>query len=463
MVKTVVFLASQTVFIVCSNDDREVCDDKAFKIATSLIMTGIELPGQLTGVQGAAPLGGSGAAPRRGRGAAPPKQNAKMHSKLPVRFFGLPARAGKRALERSFRAHKFEPEALVDSGVAHRKDNSVVKMGWKRHIEVGSIRHCGFARAVYFGDNGLSSFDCEHNGNVCSSSLKHNSGCRTLRLSGRIDTMFILKAFGSISTPSTLLLTVIAAFIESILASLFLVTSSNAVLLLLGLKPDIEAFNAIFTGLFLSSRCSAAQQLFNEMQVVGIIPNSQTYAIMLDGLCRNKNISEALSLFHKMERNNLDLNVVMYNTLIDTFCKDKKVDTARALFDNLSSKGLQPDVKTYTMMIQGLCEEGLLYEAKELFVKMEQNGCLLDGVTYNTIIRGFIGQHKCYEALILVEEMVQRGFSTDASTCPLIIDILSTKGQDPALQEVIKKFISKDSKLHGPHLRFQELVNTVVI
>ena len=46
---------------------REVCDDKAFKIATSLIMTGIELPGQLAGVEGAAPLGGSRAAPRRGR------------------------------------------------------------------------------------------------------------------------------------------------------------------------------------------------------------------------------------------------------------------------------------------------------------------------------------------------------------------------------------------------------------
>ncbi|GMP56881.1 hypothetical protein CsSME_00021190 [Camellia sinensis var. sinensis] len=51
-------------------------------------MTGIELPGQLAGVEGAAPLGGSGAVPRRGRGAAPPKQNAKMHTKLPVRSSG---------------------------------------------------------------------------------------------------------------------------------------------------------------------------------------------------------------------------------------------------------------------------------------------------------------------------------------------------------------------------------------
>ncbi|THG07218.1 hypothetical protein TEA_012024 [Camellia sinensis var. sinensis] len=34
-------------------------------------------------------------------------------------------------------SEEFEPEALVDSGVAHRKDNSEVKTGWKRHIEFG--------------------------------------------------------------------------------------------------------------------------------------------------------------------------------------------------------------------------------------------------------------------------------------------------------------------------------------
>ena len=42
-------------------------------------------------------------------------------------------------------SEEFEPEALVESGVAHQKDNSEVKTGWKRHIEVGSIRR-GFAR-----------------------------------------------------------------------------------------------------------------------------------------------------------------------------------------------------------------------------------------------------------------------------------------------------------------------------
>ncbi|XP_028084935.1 putative pentatricopeptide repeat-containing protein At1g12700, mitochondrial [Camellia sinensis] len=100
-------------------------------------------------------------------------------------------------------------------------------------------------------------------------------------------------------------------------------------------------------------------------------------------------------------------------------------------------------------MIQGLCEEGLLDEAKELFVKMEKNSGLPNDVNYNTIIGGFLGQQKCYEVLVLLEKMLQKGFSPDASTSSLIVDLISTRGQDPTLQDVIKKFFPKDS--HGMH------------
>ncbi|KAF5933585.1 hypothetical protein HYC85_029756 [Camellia sinensis] len=61
------------------------------EIATSLIMTGIELPGQLVRVQRAAPLDGKSCS--------------------------------------SVDSEEFEPEVLVDSEVAHRQDNSEVKTG----------------------------------------------------------------------------------------------------------------------------------------------------------------------------------------------------------------------------------------------------------------------------------------------------------------------------------------------
>ena len=86
---------------------EKFCDVNSFKIATSLIMTGIELPGQLAGVEGLAPLGGSGAAPSRGRGAAPPPQNAKIHSKLPVRSSGhSSARAENAEFQKFIRLQK---------------------------------------------------------------------------------------------------------------------------------------------------------------------------------------------------------------------------------------------------------------------------------------------------------------------------------------------------------------------
>ncbi|CAL5422463.1 unnamed protein product [Camellia sinensis] len=211
-----------------------------------------------------------------------------------------------------------------------------------------------------------------------------------------------------------------------------------------GLRSNVFSYNILIDGYFKKMKIDEAMHLFRELPRRGLKPDNGTFSAMLRGL--KMHISEALSLFQTMESNSLHLNVVMYNILIDAFCKDKSM----ILQGPFSITFLPRDYNLmlrHTMMIQGFCDEGLLREAKELFVKMEHNGCLPNDVTYNTIIRGFIGQHKCYEALILVEEMVQRGFSADASNSSLVIDILSTKGQDPALQEVIKKFMPKDG--HG--------------
>ncbi|GMP31612.1 hypothetical protein CsSME_00005754 [Camellia sinensis var. sinensis] len=96
--------ANPTRIVPC----REVCGVNTFKIATSLIMTGIELPSQLTRVQGAAPLGKSRVASRWGRGLEPLKQNAKMHYKLPVCSSGhSPARAENAEFQKFIRLQKY--------------------------------------------------------------------------------------------------------------------------------------------------------------------------------------------------------------------------------------------------------------------------------------------------------------------------------------------------------------------
>ncbi|KAF5939609.1 hypothetical protein HYC85_023868 [Camellia sinensis] len=76
------------------------------------------------------------------------KTDARAWSLYEITEFEVSARAGKPTLERTARSQisrfvkelscssvdseEFEPEALVDSGVAHRKDNSETKESWKQ-------------------------------------------------------------------------------------------------------------------------------------------------------------------------------------------------------------------------------------------------------------------------------------------------------------------------------------------
>ncbi|GMP77354.1 hypothetical protein CsSME_00033654 [Camellia sinensis var. sinensis] len=135
----------------------------------------------------------------------------------------------------------------------------------------------------------------------------------------------------------------------------------------------------------------------------------------------------------------------MHNILIHRFCKDGKLEMAKNLFGKLHSRGLRPNVNTYTMMIGGFCEQGLLGEAKELLMTIEETGCLPNYATYNVMVCGFLKANDYSEANILVEKMIGTGFSVDASTLATIVDLLSAKGQDPTLFQMIKKLVPQDN------------------
>lgn len=92
-------------------------------------------------------------------------------------------------------------------------------------------------------------------------------------------------------------------------------------------------------------------------------------------------------------------------------------------------------------MIRGFCKEGLLEEANKIFMEMKANSCMPEDVTYNTLIRGCFENKKYDEACVLIDEMVADGFSVDASTTSMLLYLLKSKEQDPALLALRKKFL----------------------
>ncbi|GLT72712.1 hypothetical protein SLA2020_446200 [Shorea laevis] len=69
---------------------------------------------------------------------------------------------------------------------------------------------------------------------------------------------------------------------------------------------------------------------------------------------------------------------------------------------------------------------------------MDENGCSPDHVTYNTIIQGFLQHNETSWAVKYLQMMLDKGFSASATTCTILIDLLSTNHADQTLQEFFK-------------------------
>ena len=90
----------------------------------------------------------------------------------------------------------------------------------------------------------------------------------------------------------------------------------------------------------------------------------------------------------------------------------------------MPQEGLEPNIVTYNIMVHGLCKEGKLEEANDLLSIMEEEGCALDLITYNTVMRGFLLNNETAKVVELLHTMVEINIMPDASTTPIVIDLL---------------------------------------
>ncbi|MDV3143420.1 MAG: pentatricopeptide repeat-containing protein, partial [Sweet potato little leaf phytoplasma] len=68
---------------------------------------------------------------------------------------------------------------------------------------------------------------------------------------------------------------------------------------------------------------------------------------------------------------------------------------------------------------------GQVEKTDDLFRKMEESGCALNVITYNSLLRGFCESNKREEVVKLLHRMAQKNVSPDASTCTIVLDMLS--------------------------------------
>lgn len=92
---------------------------------------------------------------------------------------------------------------------------------------------------------------------------------------------------------------------------------------------------------------------------------------------------------------------------------------------------------TYTIIINGFCKQGNLDKAEELLMKMEEKDCLPNSCTYNVFVQGLLTTKETSRSIKYLTIMRDKGFSVDATTSEMIVNYLSSTGEDNGFREFL--------------------------
>ncbi|CAL5413496.1 unnamed protein product [Camellia sinensis] len=214
-----------------------------------------------------------------------------------------------------------------------------------------------------------------------------------------------------------------------------------------GVGPNAVTYGALLDGFFWRGQMDKAIEVFHSTVDKGIEPSTIGYTILINGYCKNMKIEEAMNLFREIPCKRLELTIHNYNVMLQGLFGVGRCSTTQGLLNEMKAQDFAKmgSSRSQRIYLVDLVNKGLLGEAKELLMTMEETGCLPNCATYNVMVCGFLKANDYSEANILVEKMIGRGFSVDASTLATIMDLLSAKGQDPTLFQMIKKLVPQDN------------------
>ncbi|KAK1386176.1 hypothetical protein POM88_023911 [Heracleum sosnowskyi] len=201
-----------------------------------------------------------------------------------------------------------------------------------------------------------------------------------------------------------------------------------------GFFPDVVTYTTLLRGLISEDKFLEAELLLKKLlKSKHIASDVVIFTTVSDGLCKIGNTSVAVRLFRYMEKKGYMPNTVTFNIIVDSLCKYRLVDDAL-------------DVHTYSILVDAHGRDGKIKDAEDLIEFMIRRGQYPNVVAYSSLTDGYFLRGEFDKALKVFEtmrnEMVACGFSADVSTTSMLLDLLKSKGQDPALLALQKKFLS---------------------
>ncbi|KAK9119206.1 hypothetical protein Scep_017299 [Stephania cephalantha] len=181
----------------------------------------------------------------------------------------------------------------------------------------------------------------------------------------------------------------------------------------------------LLNGLCRIGQIKLATLQFKEMLVKGVSPGAEAYNALILGYCLDSNSRK----LDEMKSKGLELDEVTYNFLVCGFCKSGEVLRSMEFLKTMIDNNFRPSNRSLRMVISHLCNHHYLEKAWELSKAMELRGWMQDSTVQNAIVECLLSHGKLQEAENYLLRMEEHGLIPENIYYDILIKRFSWYGR----------------------------------
>ena len=193
------------------------------------------------------------------------------------------------------------------------------------------------------------------------------------------------------------------------------------------LRPNSSSYAAVVGAYARVGDALAARRVFGEMGAAGVVPNRFVYCALITALGRAGCWREALEELQRMDREGPAPDSATYNAAIDALGRGGQWELAWALFSRMRQHGVEFRVDTYNALIMACQRSGAWERALEVFQRLKSRRGYghrpfrPDAYTFNAALAACARGHCREQAEEIFEEMQRFGARPSVHTyCSMV-------------------------------------------
>ncbi|KAK9107537.1 hypothetical protein Syun_023548 [Stephania yunnanensis] len=200
-------------------------------------------------------------------------------------------------------------------------------------------------------------------------------------------------------------------------------------MLIKGVSPGAEAYNALILGYCLDSNSRKLGEILGMMVKNNLSFTISSYRHLVSMMCSKGRVSHALRLKEFLLVENTLQSLLVYNILMFRFLQTGNGAQVLVLIDEMKSEGLELDEVTYNFLVCGFCKNGDVLRSMEFLKTMIDNNFRPSNRSLRMVISHLCNHHYLEKAWELSKAMELRGWMQDSTVQNAIVECLLSHGK----------------------------------